>query len=37
MAYEPKELRGALFRNTEKAEGSNQPDYRGELLVNGSS
>ena len=29
MAYEPKEMRGALFRNVDKADGSDQPDYRG--------
>jgi hypothetical protein len=28
-------VRGALFRNTEKTESSKQPDYRGDLLVNG--
>ena len=27
--------RGALFRNTKKAEGSKQPDYNGEAEING--
>jgi hypothetical protein len=35
MAYEPKVLKGALFRNTDKPEGSNQPDYRGDIVVGG--
>lgn len=33
--YETRELSGSLFRNDKKEEGSNQPDYRGELRING--
>lgn len=36
MAYEPKDLRGALFRNASKVEGSNSPDYNGNILINGT-
>jgi hypothetical protein len=35
MAFEPKELRGALFKNVDKEEGSSAPDYRGDLIVAG--
>ena len=35
MAYEHREGSGSLFRNTKKEEGSRQPDYRGDAMVNG--
>jgi hypothetical protein len=35
MAYETNELSGSLFKNDKKVEGSNQPDYRGTLKING--
>ena len=35
MAYETNELSGSLFKNDKKVEGSNQPDYRGSLKING--
>lgn len=36
MAYELNEGQGKLFRNDKKAEGSKQPDYRGEVKLNGA-
>ena len=35
MAYEHREGQGSLFKNSKKEEGSKQPDYRGDALVNG--
>lgn len=35
MAYEHREGSGSLFKNTKKEEGSRQPDYRGDAMVNG--
>lgn len=35
MAYEHKEGSGSLFKNLKKEEGSRQPDYRGDAMVNG--
>jgi uncharacterized protein (DUF736 family) len=32
---EQKENSGALFRNENKVEGSNQPDYTGNVIING--
>ncbi len=34
MTYETKDNSGVLFKNEDKEEGSNQPDYRGQVLVN---
>lgn len=34
MAFELKESYGNLFKNTKK-ESENQPDYKGEIMVNG--
>ena len=36
MAYEHKEGSGAIFKNTKKAEGSKQPDFRGDVLIGGT-
>ncbi len=36
MAYELNEGQGTLFRNTKKEEGSKQPDYRGEVKLDGT-
>ena len=36
MAFELKEGQGTFFRNDKKPEGSKQPDYRGELMLNGA-
>ena len=33
MAYEEKNMSGALFRNRDKKEGSNQPDYWGTATI----
>ena len=35
MAYEHREGSGSLFKNHKKEEGSKQPDYRGDAMVNG--
>ena len=35
MAYETKDNSGSLFKNDKKVEGSNQPDYQGNCMVNG--
>jgi hypothetical protein len=35
MAYEHREGSGSLFTNHKKEEGSSQPDYRGDAMVNG--
>ena len=35
MAFELNEGQGTLFRNDKKPEGSKQPDYRGEAMMNG--
>lgn len=35
MAFELKDGQGTLFRNNKKVDGSMQPDYRGELSMNG--
>jgi hypothetical protein len=37
MAYEPKDLRGALFKNRDKKEDDapTVPDYRGDLVIEG--
>ena len=35
MAYEHREGSGSLFTNSKKEEGSSQPDYRGDAMVNG--
>jgi hypothetical protein len=37
MAYEMNDMSGSLFKNDKKVEGSNQPDYRGEIKINGVS
>jgi uncharacterized protein (DUF736 family) len=34
MSYD-NEKSGALFRNAKKEEGSQQPDYRGEIVLDG--
>ena len=36
MAFELKEGQGTLFKNKLKDEGSKQPDYRGELMMDGT-
>ena len=36
MAYEHREGSGSLFKNGKKEEGSSQPDYRGDAMVNGT-
>jgi hypothetical protein len=36
MAYEHREGSGSLFKNLKKEEGSSQPDYRGNAMVNGT-
>lgn len=36
MAYEHREGQGSLFKNSKKEEGSKQPDYRGDAMVNGT-
>lgn len=36
MAFELKEGQGTLFKNARKEEGSKQPDYRGELMMDGT-
>jgi hypothetical protein len=36
MAFELKEGQGTFFRNELKEEGSKQPDYRGELMFDGT-
>jgi hypothetical protein len=35
MAYEQRDMTGIIFRNARKKEHSKQPDYRGELLIDG--
>ena len=35
MAFELRELQGNIFKNKYKKEGSNQPDERGDFLLNG--
>lgn len=35
MAYELNEGQGTLFRNDKKEEGSKQPDYRGDVKLDG--
>lgn len=35
MAYEERELSGSLFINDKREEGSNQPNMRGTLTING--
>lgn len=35
MAYEYKEGQINVFKNDKKQEGSNQPDYRGKLMIGG--
>lgn len=35
MAYEQRQNSGVLFRNDRKPEGSKQPDYKGDLNVEG--
>jgi len=37
LAYEPKDGSGALFKNERKQEGTMQPDYTGNALVNGET
>lgn len=36
MAFELRDGQGTFFRNDKKPEGSQQPDYRGELMVGGT-
>ena len=36
MAFELKEGQGSFFRNDKKPEGSKQPDYRGDLMLDGT-
>ncbi len=35
MAYEFNEGQGSLFRNTYRQEGSRQPEYQGQVKING--
>ena len=35
MAYEEKEGSGSLFENSYKEEGSNQPDLKGKIMIDG--
>ena len=35
MAYELNDMSGSLFKNDKKVEGSQQPDYRGSIKING--
>jgi hypothetical protein len=35
VTYQPKDMTGALFRNTRKTEDSYWPDYHGDLVVEG--
>ncbi len=35
MAFELRELQGNIFNNNYKKEGTNQPDERGDFLLNG--
>lgn len=35
MAYEPRDFSGSLFRN-DKKEKENQPDFKGNIIINGT-
>jgi hypothetical protein len=36
MGFEQRNNSGVLFKNSRKQEGSKQPDYRGELMIDGT-
>lgn len=35
MAYEQRDNSGSLFKNKDKEEGDNRPDYQGEAMIDG--
>jgi hypothetical protein len=35
VSYQQRDGSGSLFRNTFKKEGSNQPDYQGDITIGG--
>ncbi|HEX3156740.1 MAG TPA: hypothetical protein VHV32_19075 [Candidatus Angelobacter sp.] len=37
MAYEQKDMSGAIFKNDKKASGSNQPDRKGDCMIDGKA
>ena len=37
MAFEQKDMSGAIFKNDKKVEGSKQPDRKGDCVINGKA